>query len=128
LRSHNSSKLHAWFPELSYHNFALLSHLNGNSVFLGLQVSNAESYIHGGKEAALIYGFTEPTEVTVEIELDGEEDDIVFKFRDYPTYDENEDMFVSDTPNYTLHPHENDKVFGWEKIIKTTKSQVCVRS
>jgi hypothetical protein len=54
----------------------------------------------------------------------------MFKFRDYPTYaeDQNRDMFVSDTPDYTLHPYKKDDVFGWEKIIKTTKCQVCVSS
>jgi hypothetical protein len=38
--------------------------------------------------------------------------DILFQFKDFPNYAEDEYMFVSDTPNYTLHPHENDKVFG----------------
>jgi hypothetical protein len=40
------------------------------------------------------------------------EKDILFQFKDFPNYAEDEYMFVSDTPNYTLHPHENDKVFG----------------
>ncbi|KAK2382467.1 hypothetical protein QL285_070000 [Trifolium repens] len=118
----------AWFTELNFHDFAILAHRNGNNVFLGLHVSNAESFIHGGKCAALLYDFTEPTEVTVEISLDSEHNDILFQFRDFPNYAEDEDMFVSDTPNYCVHPHYNDEVFGWEKTIKTTKSQVCVSS
>ncbi|WJX46000.1 hypothetical protein P8452_32841 [Trifolium repens] len=115
----------AWFKELSYHNFAILAHRNGNNVFLGLKVSNAKSFITGGKEAALLYDFTEPTEVTVGIELDGEENDILFQFRDYPNFAEDEDMLVSDTPDYTLHPFDKDDVFGWEKTIKTTRTQVA---
>jgi hypothetical protein len=35
-------------------------------------------------------------------------------------------MFVKDTPDFTLHPFENDDVFGWEKEIKTAKVQVAV--
>jgi hypothetical protein len=54
------------------------------------------------------------------------EDEIFFKFRDLPTDVEDVDMFVSDTPPYWLHPYKNDDVFGWEKIIKYTKMQVCV--
>jgi hypothetical protein len=75
-----------------------------------------------------LYGFTEPTEVTVGIELEGEENDIMFHFRDFPNYAEDEDIFVSDTPDYCLHQFDNDGVFGWEKTITTTKTQVAVSS
>jgi hypothetical protein len=118
----------AWFKELSYHNFAILAHQNGNNVFLGLEVTKTKSFITGGKEAALLYGFTEPTEVTVGIELEGEENDIMFHFRDFPNYAEDEDIFVSDTPDYCLHQFDNDGVFGWEKTITTTKTQVAISS
>ncbi|WJX18278.1 hypothetical protein P8452_08091 [Trifolium repens] len=115
----------AWFKELSYHAFAMLAHQNGNNAFLGLEVSKTKSFITGGKEAALLYGFTEPTEVTIGMEIDGEDNDIMFQFRDFPNYSEDEDMFVSDTPEYCLHPFDKDDVFGWEKTIKTTRTQVA---
>jgi hypothetical protein len=75
-----------------------------------------------------LYDFTEPTEVTVAIELEGEENDILFEFRDYPNFVEDEDMFVKDTPDFTLHPFDKDDVFGWEKTIKTERTQVAVSS
>ncbi|KAK2417431.1 hypothetical protein QL285_039731 [Trifolium repens] len=116
----------AWFKELDYHNFALLTHPNGCNVFLGLEVSKTKSFITGGKEAALLYDFKEPTEVTVAIELEGEENDILFEFKDYPNFIEDEEMFIKDTPDFTLHPFDKDDVFGWEKTIKTERTQVAV--
>ncbi|KAK2354595.1 hypothetical protein QL285_092095 [Trifolium repens] len=103
----------------------MLGHPNGNNAFLGLEVTKTKSFINGGKEAALLYGFTEPTEVTVEMELDAEDNDILIQFIDCPNSGENEVMFVSDTPDYCLHPFDKDDVFGWEKTIKTTKPQVA---
>jgi hypothetical protein len=73
-----------------------------------------------------LYGFTEPTEVTVRMEIDDEDNDIMFQFRDFPNYSEHQDMFVQDTPDYCLHPFDKDDVFGWEKTIKTTRPQVAV--
>jgi hypothetical protein len=104
----------------------MLGHPNGNNAFLGLEVTKTKSFINGAKEAALLYGFTEPTEVTVEMELDAEDNDILIQFIDCPNSGENEVMFVSDTPDYCLHPFDKDDVFGWEKTIKTTKPQVAV--
>jgi hypothetical protein len=90
-------------------------------VFLGLQVDDVNSFIYGGKCAALLYGFRESTQVNVQIVI-AYEDYLEFKFINCPT----NDIYVSDTPNYCLHPHKNDDVFGWQKIMKSTKLQVCV--
>jgi hypothetical protein len=73
-----------------------------------------------------LYDFKEPTEVTVAIELEGEENDILFEFKDYPNFIEDEEMFIKDTPDFTLHPFDKDDVFGWEKTIKTERTQVAV--
>jgi hypothetical protein len=67
------------------------------------------------------YSFRESTQVNVQIEI-AYEDYLEFKFINCPT----NDIYVSDTPNYCLHPHKNDDVFGWQKIMKSTKLQVCV--
>lgn len=114
-------KLH-WQDELDQLPFGFINHRNGKSVMLDLHIRNGDCFMTSGKNVGLLFGFKEPTEVNLHYQVE----DNVFTLTTVQPVAEDDEMYVSDTDNYTLHEYENNRVFGWEQTISDTKSQVLV--
>jgi hypothetical protein len=88
---------------------------------LDLHLDNDDCFMTNGKNVGLLFGFKQPTEVDIHYHIE----DNNFCLTTIPTVEDDE-MYVSDTDDYTLHEYDNNRVFGWEHIIRDTKSQVEV--
>jgi hypothetical protein len=66
---------------------------------LDLHLDNGDCFMTNGKNVGLLFGFKQPTEVDLHYLIE----DNGFTLTTIPPVDEDDEMYVSDTGNYTLH-------------------------
>jgi hypothetical protein len=112
-----------------------LVHPSGNTAWLEIYLDEDKSYMTSGKMASILFGITEPTQVI----LTYHENNSTFTLinnANVTSIDEVEEelgetIFPFNDNTYTLHPYEDDQLFGWEQKISkamacNTKNQVLV--
>jgi hypothetical protein len=87
-----------------------------------LILEDGQSFMRNGKNVGILYGFKQPTEVYIHYYIEYNN----FTLSTIPPSDEDDEMYVSDTGEYTLREYDNDRHYGWERIIRDTRSQVEV--
>jgi hypothetical protein len=106
-------------------------HSSRNTAFIELHLDEDKSHMTPGRMVSLLFGIREPTKVVITYQIKNtcftltpiqEEGDIplssFFKGED-------ETLFPCLENTYTLHPFENDQIFGWEKkITKAYASEI----
>jgi hypothetical protein len=85
-----------------------------------LILEDGQSFMRNGKNVEILFGFKQPTEVNFHYYIEHNN----FTLTTIPPAAEDDEMYVSDTGDYTLREYDNDRLYGWEHIICDTKSQV----
>jgi hypothetical protein len=87
-----------------------------------LILEDGQSFMRNGKNVGILFGFKEPTQINLHYYIEHNN----FTLTTIPPTAEDDEMYVSDTDDYTLREYDNDRHYGWEHIIRDTKSQVEV--
>ncbi|WJX56921.1 hypothetical protein P8452_42532 [Trifolium repens] len=120
-----------WKNELENEPCGLFVHPSGNTAFTELHLDEDNSYMTSGRMVSLLFGIRELTKIVITYQIKNtcfaltpiqEEGDIklssLFKAED-------EALFPCLKNTYTLHPFENDQIFGWQqKITKPYTSEM----
>ncbi|WJX39067.1 hypothetical protein P8452_26655 [Trifolium repens] len=109
-----------WYNELDKLPFGFINHRNGKSVMVDLILEDGQSFMRNGKNVGILFGFKEPTQINLHYYIEHNN----FTLTTIPPTAEDDEMYVSDTDDYTLREYDNDRHYGWEHIIRDTKSQV----